>query len=168
MTREAQREAVAALSDSEKTDFLLRFVEGDILAGVDLRKRVASRLRTPSPSRRTAGALRARAREIAEARDRAAAKRQAAAKRREAAEAAKARTARLDALAKRGDRVWRQVEEEIERRNPSSYEKACGLLADLEALAGREGDREAFARRVASIRERHAGKRTFIARLDKL
>jgi hypothetical protein len=168
MTKEELRGALAALSDSEKTDFLLRFAEGDTLAGVELKNRISSRLQTPAPARRTVGALRIRVREIAEARERAEAEASAADERRKAKAASKAQSVRLDALAKRGDCVWGEVEEEIERRIAVSYEKASGLLADLKALADREGDRNEFARRLASIRERHASKRTFIARLNKL
>jgi hypothetical protein len=108
------------------------------------------------------------AREIADAREQAEAQQRAADEQRKAKEASKAQSARLDVLAKRGDRVWGEVEEEIERRIAPGYEKASGLLADLKALADREGDRNEFARRLASIRERHAGKKTFIARLNKL
>lgn len=122
----------------------------------------------PSAPGRTAGALRARALEIQDAHERADAERVAAERRREAEEAEKAQRARLEGLKQRGERVWRDIEEEIERRNPSGYDRAANLLGDLQALATEQGSESDFSSRIASIRARHEGKRKFIERLNKL
>jgi hypothetical protein len=95
--------------------------------------------------------------------------RQAEAKRQaEKAAAEKALRARLDALAKRGDAVWREVEDEIERRNQSGYDRAAALLADLRTLAEEKSETERFHRRMNGIRERHSRKGQLIARLAGL
>jgi hypothetical protein len=162
------REALAAIAEDEKTALLLRVVEGDSHVAAELRRRVRTHQALPAAPLRTAGALRARARAIGEARDRAEAERREAERRREAEQAEKARRVRLGALRQRGDDVWREIEAEIEQRNASGYDKAAGLLADLQALAAEAGSGDIFARRLASIRARHERKRTFIERLAAL
>lgn len=163
------RAAVAAIAEDEKTALLLRLIEGDSHVVADLKGRIRnSRRAAPSAARRTVGELRARAQEIREAKERAAVRRREAAQRRQAEEAEKARQVRLKALKQRGDRVWQEIEEEIKRRNPSSYDKAASLLSDLQALAAEEGSQGEFTLRLASIRKRHENKRNFIERLIKL
>jgi hypothetical protein len=110
-----------------------------------------------------------RAKEIAEARERAVADRLEAERRRQAAEAEKARRARLKILKQRGaSSVWREIEQEIERRNPAGYDNAMSLLSDVQALALEQGNRDDFDRRLGSIRARHERKAKFIERLSKL
>jgi hypothetical protein len=64
--------------------------------------------------------------------------------------------------------VWREIEDEIERRNASGYDRAASLLFDLHALAAEEGSRGEFDRRLASIRTRHEKKMKFIERLTRM
>jgi hypothetical protein len=161
------RKTLAAIPEREKMELLLRVVDGDAHVAAEFR----SRLRKKHPefeARRTVGALRMRAREIAEARERASAKRREAERRRQAKEAEQARRARLKALKQRGAGVWREIEEEIERRNASGYDRAVNLLSDLQALAREEGSQADFSRRLASIRARHEKKGKFIERLTRL
>lgn len=159
------RDALAAISDGEKTDLLLRVVEGDSLVAAELVRRLRKRPE-PSAPRRTAGALRSRAGEIAEARERAEAERREAERRRQAAAAEQERRVRIEALRRRGTAaVWREIEVEIQRRNASGYDRAVNLLADLRVLATEEGNRSTFDRRLASIRVQHETKRKFIERL---
>ena len=97
--------------------------------------------RSPSPQARrkpSAGrlrTLRGRVEEIREARRVATAKRVEAERRRQAEEAERARRARIKAVRQRGESVWGEIETEIERRNPSGYDRAAGLIFDLRALA---------------------------------
>ena len=114
------------------------------------------------------GALRTRAQEIREAKEHAKAERREAERRRQAEEAEKTRRARLKGLKQRGASVWREIEQEIERRNASGYDNAASLLSDLQALAGEEGSQDEFARRLTSICTRHEKKGKFIERLIKL
>jgi uncharacterized Zn finger protein len=72
------------------------------------------------------------------------------------------------AIAQRGEGVWREIEAEIERRNAAAYDKAAGLLLDLQAVAKERGTIEDFLRRLHAIRERHVRKERFIERLAAL
>jgi len=168
MTKDELRDALAVIPEREKVELLLRVVDGDTRVAVELRRRV--RKKNPVPAtHRTVGVLRMRAKEIAEARERAEAERLEAERRRQAAEAEKARRARLKILKQRGaNSVWREIEQEIERRNPTGYDNAMSLLFDVQALAIEEGTRDDFDRRLGSIRARHEKKAKFIERLSKL
>jgi hypothetical protein len=168
MSQSELRKGIAAISAREKDDLLLRVVDGDTHVAAELRNRVRKKNNLASAAHRTAGMLRMRAKEIAEARERAEGERREAEKRRQAAEAEKARRARLKVLKQRGVSVWREIEQEIERRNPSGYDNAISLLSDLQVLAAEEGNQDDFDRRLSSIRGRHERKGKFIERLSKL
>lgn len=159
------RAAIAGIGEPEKTELLLRVVDGDPHVAAELRRRF--RPTAGSAPLRTAGDLRRRATEIGQARERAAAEAREAGRRREAEKKEQARRERIAALKARGDAVWDEVESEIARRNPTGYDRAASLLFDLEALAVEEGG-EAFRRRLSSIRQRHASKGRFIERLAGL
>src|SRR5579885_2045898 len=166
--KDSLREAFAAISDSEKTELLLRLIDGDSHVAAELKARIRKRHPAPSAPRRTVGTLRKRAQEVAELRERAKAEQREAERRRQAEEAETARRARLKILKRRGNDVWREIEAEIERRNASGYDKAAGLLFDLQALAAEEGGRADFRRRFALLRKRHEKKGKFIERLSSL
>jgi hypothetical protein len=164
----AKREMLEAMSESEKAEFLLRVIEGDPHVAAELKRQLRERNQAPPVAARTAGHLRERAREIHEARERAAAERREAERRRLARATARARRARLDALKRRGESVWHEVEKEIQRRNGPGYVRAEGLLADLKTIAEGEGTLNDFARRLEALRERHGTKGKFIERLKRL
>ncbi|UPJ48186.1 hypothetical protein IVB30_34720 [Bradyrhizobium sp. 200] len=168
MSQSELRKGIAAISAREKDDLLLRVVDGDTHVAAELRNRVRKKHNLASAAHRTAGMLRMRAKEIAEARERAEGERREAEQRRQAAEAEKARRARLKVLEQRGVSVWRDIEQEIERRNPTGYDNAISLLSDLQVLAAEEGNQDDFDRRLGSIRGRHEKKAKFIERLSKL
>lgn len=90
MPRDSLRDALASIAEDEKTELLLRLVEGDSHVAAELRRRL-SKPSAPAASSRTAGTLRIRAQEIAAARERAEAERREAERRRQAEEAEKAR-----------------------------------------------------------------------------
>jgi hypothetical protein len=165
MSRDSLRGALASIPEAEKTELLLRVVDGDgHVVAAELKRRFRKRPASSAP-RRTAGALRVRAQEIAAARERAEAERLEKERRRQAEEAAKARRARIVVLRQRGGAVWREVEVEIARRNPAGYDRAVNLLLDLKALAAEDGNGSDFDRRLAAIRRQHETKRKFIERL---
>jgi len=164
---EAARAMLAAIPEGEKTALLLRLVEGDPHVAAELKARISNRPAAEACARRTAGELRKRAEEVAEARERAEAEWHEAERHRQAVAAEKARRARLDAVRRRGQSVWREIEDEIERRNAAGYDRAAALLADLNDIAADEGTLADYARRLDAIRERHAHKGKFIARLDR-
>jgi hypothetical protein len=165
MSRDSLRDALASIPEAERTELLLRVVDGDgHVVAAELKRRFRKRPASSAP-RRTAGALRVRAQEIAAARERAEAERLEKERRRQAEEAAKARRARIVVLRQRGAAVWREIEVEIARRNPSGYDRAVSLLLDLQALAAEDGNGSDFDRRLAAIRRQHETKRKFIERL---
>lgn len=162
-------EAVADLPGAEKDAFLVRLFNTDPCAGAEL-KRAVRRHRQPgavaylSPPR-TVAALRARADEFRLDRLRATAEALAAHRRQQAAEAARQQRTRLDALDRRGDAAWTDIETEIARRTASGYAKAADLLAGLKALAAERRRAAEFDERLAALRKRHATKGRFIERL---
>jgi len=173
---DAARRAIAAMTADETTNFLMRLFDGDPHVAAELRAVVRAKVRDRLPTAinassagaRTVGELRSRAQAIRLARERTEAEKAAAERRRQAKEVEKVRRARLDAIARRGENVWREIESEIERRNAGGYDKAANLLFDLRAIAEERGATEEFARRLRTIRERHARKERFIERLAAL
>ncbi|MDO9461984.1 MAG: hypothetical protein Q7N95_17945 [Alphaproteobacteria bacterium] len=164
--------AIAAMAGHEKTGMLMRLFGGDPLLASEFRATIRERL-APAPNAspvaaRTAGELRARARSIRLARERAQAGKAAAELRRQEEQAEKARRARLDAIARRGEGVWGEIETEIGRRNAAGYDRAASLLHELRIIAGEQGASEDFASRLCTIRERHARKERFIERLTAI
>jgi hypothetical protein len=159
------RAALAAIPEDEKTELLLRVVQGDSHVTTELKLRIRQRRPMPSLPLRTVEVLRRRAREIADARERVEAERREAERRRQAEAAERALRDRLKALKRRGVEIWREIEEEIQRRNAPGYDRAASLLSDLKVLAAEDGTQDEFARRLASIRSRHENKRKLIERL---
>ena len=162
----AVRKAIAAMSDGKKTEWLMRLFDGEPQALSELRAGVRNRLTDASPAAaRTVGELRSRARAIRLARERAKAEKAAAERRQQADEAERVRRVRIEAIARRGEDVWREIETEIARRNASGYDKAAALLLDLRMIAQEAGTIAEFAHRLRAIRERHIRKERFIERL---
>lgn len=164
---EAQARAfLRALPDNEKVDLLLKVYDGtDPALGPHLRRSVRASLQgadAAQPRRRTAGELRAAAARIADARAREAAVHEEAAKRQRARQVEAIERLRRADIAKRGDRVWDEIEAAIARRNTMGYEQAVSLLLDLKAI-GR--DPALFQRRLMAIRARHDTKRSFLLKL---
>jgi len=163
------RRVITAMTDREKTEILMRLLDGDPHVPAELRAAVRNRLAPgtdASPAAaRTVGELRSRAQAIRLARQRTEAERAAADRKRQVEVAEKARRARLDEIKRRGESVWSEIESEIERRNAPGYDKAASLLLDLRAIAEERGAVEDFASRLRTIRERHARKERFIERL---
>ena len=163
---------IAAMTVPEKTSFLTRLFDGDAHVGSELRALVRHRLTpptdTPAVPVRTVGDLRARAKAIRQARERAMAEKVAAERKRREEETERSRRARLDAIARRGESVWQEIETEIERRNATGYDRATSLLLDLMAISKEKGAPEDFLGRLQEIRNRHARKERLIERLAKL
>lgn len=165
-------EWIAALQEAEKDALLLRVAQGEhAQVAATLARGFRSEMKgtrgDADRARRTAAELRARAAELGEAHARKQARRAAEVRRRREAAAAAARTKHLDSLAARKPAAWRDVQRLVESKKPKAYDEAVRLLVDLRDLAAREaGDRD-FARRLDAVREGHARKPSFIARLDK-
>jgi len=172
ISADAARKIISAMSDPDKTAMLSRLFDGDPHVAAELRAMVRGRLADNADASpvvaRTVGELRARANAIGLSRQQAAAEKLAAEAKRRAEEAEKVRQSRLLAIARRGESVWREVAAEIERRNTASYDKAVGLLLDVQAIAEERGEIDDFHRRLRAIHERHVRKERFIERLRVL
>jgi hypothetical protein len=169
---DAVRRIIAAIPEEDKNGLLARLCDGDVHVMSELRVRVrdhsAAKVDSQQFAARTVGELRLRADAIRLAREQAKAEKAAAERKRREEADERARRIRLDAMIRRGESVWREIETEIERRNPGSYDRAINLLVDLQAIAEEKGTGEDFSRRLRTIRERHARKERFVERLGKL
>lgn len=160
---------IAAMTNQEKTGFLSRIFDGDALAVNDLRRFVRARMPAAAPmAPRRAGDLCARADEIRQAREQAEAAELLADQRRRDQQARRALRARKAEIEQPGDAVWAEIETEIRRGNAVGYDRAIFLLSDLQAIAKRQNETDAFAQRIAELRQRYARRYTFIERLDRL
>jgi hypothetical protein len=169
---DAVHRIIAAMTDPDKANLLTRLFDGDAHVRNELRglvrRRLISDVDTPPLAARTVGELRDRAKAIRLARERAEADKAAAERKQREEEAERTRRARLTAIARRGESVWREIETEIERRSVDAYDKAASLLLDLQVIAEERGTVDEFVRRLGAIRERHARKQRLIERLTKL
>ncbi len=173
LSPETFRAALDSVVDEEKTSWLYRLVQGDLRVAAEVKRR-AEKILSPSEDSdaqtglRTVSVLRARASEIGKARKDAEAKRREEERlRRERLEEEK-RRARLRDLRLRGEDVWRDIENEINRKNASAYDSAAALISDLRILAEENGTVDAFSSRLDSLRSRHRRKGRFLERLDEL
>ncbi len=114
---------------------------------------------------RTVGGLLHAAEALAAERSRIAREKTARDKTRLERDAALARNRHLDTLVGKDDAIWRQVDSLIAATKPKAYDEAVTILTDLRDLAAR-GDAPSFWRRMAALRDRHAGKPSFLRRLS--
>ena len=162
---------IRALPEPEKTALLIDLFDGgDPHHAAGFRRRIREQLAEPGAGtpRRTAGDLHLAAQEISEQRRGREAERAMAEQRRRALEAADEKRRRLEALRRRGEAVWHDVEAQITLLNGPGYDKAAALLADLQTNAQESGQGAAFKRRLKDICERHARKGRFLERLASL
>lgn len=169
---DAARRWISALPEAEKTEFLLRLVNG---AGAHLRAELLRGLHESRASAepvagtraRTVGELLRSAQRRAEAGRRQEAERAAREKAGLEQAAAAARERHLTALARREGEAWRELDSLVASKQPRKYDEAVALLIDLRdvcALAGRQAE---AAARTARLREVHAKKPGLIERLRK-
>jgi hypothetical protein len=162
---------IQALPEPEKAALLIDLFDGnDPHLAAGFRRRIRERLGRPRDEvlRRTAGELRWAARKASERRRRREEEKAAAERRRKALEKAKEEQRRLEALKRRGEAVWTDVEAAIALRNALGYHTAAALLADLRMVAQEPGDMAVFRHRLEDIRERHARKGRFLEKLVSL
>lgn len=158
---------IASLSNAEKTQLLVRVVrrDGAVAAELASRFRRATKAILPPIRGRRVSELRASAERRADERRRAEREQAADALRKRKAEEQQVRIEYLDALARRQDATWREVEQLIGSHKPTSYIRATTLLVDLRDVAERGGRPDAFVRQLAALRARHAAKPAFQSRL---
>ncbi|MCA6112319.1 hypothetical protein [Bradyrhizobium cenepequi] len=158
---------IKALGAKEKDSYLRRLYDGDPLVRADFRRRCrpATSPGKPTQPRRQAGELRRIAADLAEARRKADEERRQAKQRREQQREAKARKVRIDALKRRGESAWTDVEAIVAFRNNNAYDHAAIMLADLRELSLQQGTDDEFHRRLTDLRARHKAKRQLLVRL---
>jgi hypothetical protein len=175
-SREEWAAWIHRLSDDEKEELLLRVAEGrdphlrgELLQRFQHDQAAESRSEDGAASgeRRTVGDLLAAAERHAEERRRREEERQAAERARREREQAIARAAFLDNLQGREPEIWQRVEALIATKRPTDYDQAVIFLVDLRDLAARRGRDAEFRTRIRDLRERHALKVSFLARLDR-
>ncbi|MGN6679875.1 MAG: hypothetical protein ACTHKL_19100 [Streptosporangiaceae bacterium] len=160
---------IASLPTEEKDELLTRTAagEGGQVQALLLRRFRAGSGSLPTTPGRTAAELWEAAADLKDARVKATEQRRSEEQARQAAAQAAARVKRLDQLATRQEAAWAKVAEWIETRRPSDYDLAVSLLRDLQTLAEREGDPEAFGQRFGELRAQHQRKPTLQERFDR-
>ena len=169
---EARRRVVAAIPEREKAALLCRLLDDEPHVAAEVRHRlgavVSSVTGEPPGQRRTVAQLRERAAILRLERETIEAKRLVTERCRRARAAERERVARLDVVRRRGVLAWREVEREINRGNAAAYDRAVDLLLDLKTVAEEDGKAGVFMERLEELRERHVGKKLFLARLWEL
>jgi hypothetical protein len=160
---------IARLDAEERVALLSRVARGDGTVGAELMRRFRQHVPAHSATLplRTAGALRARAEVLAEQRRGVLLAREAKERLRREREQTAARDRHLNTLGKRQAAAWQQVEALVITKRPGDYDTAVTLLQDLRAIGERKGRRVEVIERIRALRERHAKKPSFLARLRK-
>lgn len=160
---------LARFRPDEHVAWLSRVTRGDGSVGAELMRR----FRQYTPSRaaalplRTAGQLRASAEVVAEKRQKADREGEARERAKRELEQQAVRDRYLTSLAKRTPEAWRRIDALIATKRPGDYAAAVTLLEDLRDVGERHGRRGEFMRRLSGLREAHARKPSFLARLEK-
>jgi len=158
-SKEILAQWIASLPESEKDALLLQVVAAESPhVGTDLLRRLQSTLPAAPASgpvaSRTVGQLRAAA--AARAQEKAL---------REARRKAAERTKHLDALQKREEAAWADLDDWISTKRQNDYDRAVLLLLDLRDVAARAGRDTAFQQRLRTILECHSTKSSFLLRV---
>ena len=141
------RPLVAQFPREECDRFLCRFAQGDVTAGMELKKQLlALESRPPAASgpSRSIDELLKRAEAIETAR-----------KRRQEQEARRKHEAEMKALAEREAETWQQVASLVDRKQTKSYDEAVQLLAKLAQLAEFRGLKGDYRQRVTELCDRY-------------
>ena len=167
---EASRQTIRSIPEHRKTALLLRIAGGDPHVGAELRSKIRTAWQSAQAQsnvrRRTVAELVARASAVRAERKAEEARRRNEERRRKHEEAKAAQDLRLDILRRRGDRVWDDVEREINYKSAKSYDRVVVMLRDLRVLAKQSGTIKAFNLRMCGIRDRHPYKQALLRRLN--
>jgi hypothetical protein len=153
------RRAIARLAPEERDAFLLRLAQGEPRLSLAFKRRLGAFMAPPpaeARARRTVGHLFAAAEDLRE-RER----------QEQAARAEAKRMAELEALARRSEAAWQEVDTLIQQSTGKAYDQAVRLLVKLKELAQHQGQESAFQARVARIEEQYARRRALMERLRR-
>ena len=151
------RRAMAKLPPEERDTLLLRLAKGEPHLSLALNRRVSALIGTTPPDtggRRTVGQLFAATEELRER------------KRQERAAKAEAqRVAQLEALARRGDDAWHEVDALIQQSKAKAYDEAVRLLVKLRDLAMYKNQQAVFQERLNQVHTQYSRRHSLMQRL---
>jgi hypothetical protein len=167
----AIRQWVVMQPVAAKDDLLTRLMAGEAAVANELVRRMKREggreaAEEGESTRRTAGELLRTAERLAAERRRSETETAARENARRDRAAAAARARHLNLLSGREPSLWRQVDELIATRRPTSYDEAVNLLVDLRDLSRRK-DGTDFHLRLKGLRSEHTRKPSLIYRLDR-
>lgn len=152
---------ISKLSNSEKDDFLLRLLHEETNVSLKLKQKISAFNESVNqqslPERLTISQL------LAEAQ-----KAEQLEKERQAEEAKQIKVRELKAFASHETKVWDEVDNLIQKKQPKPYDEATKLLIKLKELAIYQGKEAVFTQRLEEIRTKHSRKQTFIQRINNL
>ncbi len=163
--------AIKDMPDDEKTRLLCRIADGDPHVVLEIRKIVNDAdLASASAARtyRTASELRIRSEQVREERHVAERKQREVEQERRRIREQQVYQERLDAIFRKGESAWQDVEKQLKIKSGRSYDAAAQLLSDLKTLADRNGSAEEYFIRLEKVRRKHANKPRFLERLMHL
>jgi hypothetical protein len=150
---------IAALSESERKDYLLRIAQGDIKGGVELMHHLRQKFGKPgtnklkSPGRTLA--------ELIKIADEQYIQRETKAQQ----AAATARRKYLEQIAPKADEIWQEVYKLIELKQAKSYEEAVKHLVDLKDLAINQDKLSEFSIRLTDLKRQYKSRSSLMNRL---
>jgi len=170
-----RHDVIAWLSDlsaKKKDDLLTRLItDEDPHLVVEIQQQALESVHGTSPPsderRRTAADLLERAQVLGDARRAMEAKDRARKKAKREREAAKRRQVHLSSLRGKEPKLWSQVHELIDTRQPKRYDAAVELLRDLHDLAKLREDLGAFRTKMSALHDQHQRKTTLVERFRK-
>jgi len=150
-------QAIAQLSPEEKDAFLLRLAQGEPHLSLALNRRLGALRGASQPNtaqRRTVSELFVAAEALRERK-----------RREQAAQAEAKRIAELEALARRGESAWQEVDALIQKSQAKPYDEAVQLLLKLRDLARHQGQELVFQQRLNRIYEQYSRRSALLRRL---
>ncbi|MEM9161704.1 MAG: hypothetical protein AAGC54_01375 [Cyanobacteria bacterium P01_F01_bin.4] len=152
---------IAALSETDRNQYLVRVAKGEKYVGPELMQRLRQQFSQPV-NKASLDAGRSFAELVAAAEGKAAER-----ERRKQQKAEKAEQQRLESLSPKTESLWKEVWQLIGQGQAKSYDKAVSHLKDLKAIAERKDQLESFYERFQEIEQQFIRKRSLISRFKE-
>lgn len=154
-------QAIGQLPQEERDAFLLRLAQDEAHLSVALNRRLQELSGSPrsvqAAPKRTVGQLFQAAQQV-----------RTQTHRKQAAEAEAKRVQELEALARRGDQPWQEVETLIQKSQSKAYDEAVQLLVKLRELAIYQGQEAIFQQRLSWIYGQYRSRTSLLRRLRQV
>lgn len=150
---------ISQLPEAEQTDWLLRLANGESRLDKAFQKYLQELAPAKKPASKDSPSL-LEMKALIHAKE----------KERQAQEAEAARLAHIEKmkqLAREEASLWKSVDEHLLKATGASYDKAVTTLKDLQDLAEYQGKMPGFKAQMKSLRERYAGRKALIGRLNE-